>query len=234
MCLASAALSLIPAIFISPAPQLQQHDDNAAAVLTFPVPEKPLSIPAASANLEDLIREYARATGQSVTMRAETQQWLQQTPIILEGAPVTVSPDRVQMVVESLLSENDFVLTVVTAANPRILSVISLNTAERTTIKDKAVYVSSDRIALMRAHPAMVFTTSLTLANLDPRQLANSMRTLITDANIQQLLPAGASKGLLISGMGPQVAGWIEMLQRLDADARTEQQDGDDGGENED
>lgn len=218
MYLAPISLSLLP--FLTPAPLTGPAPaDHAADVLAFPAPSGPLELPGGLGregySVWDMLQAYAGATGQHVIANEETLNFCQQATLNLTGA-MTVAPDRVQTVVESLLVQNDFVLRVVHARTPRILAVTSLNTGARTNIRDSAVFVPSDRLDQLRAHPAMLFTTTVHLPKTDVRQLANSMRTLITDANTQQMLPAGNTNTMLLTGYGSALADLIEMLTRID------------------
>jgi hypothetical protein len=49
------------------------------------------------------------------------------------------------------------------------------------------------------------------------RQISNSMRTMITDANTMQMLPAGNSTSMVLTGFGPYLAGMVEHLRLIDA-----------------
>ena len=64
-----------------------------------------------------------------------------------------------------------------------------------------------------------MITTTLSVANLDVRQMSNSMRTMITDANTQSMLPAGNSNSLILTGFAPQVAALTAAIQDMDAAA---------------
>lgn len=222
MYLAPLTLSLVTLPFLTPAPlrgPATAPADHAAAVLAFPMADGPLEIPAGVGregySIWDLLQAYAGATDQHVIANEETLNFCQQSRLNLTTS-MSVPPQQLQTVVESLLVQNDFVMRVVHTGSPRILAVTSLNTGARTNIRDSAVFVPSDRLEEMRAHPAMLFTTTVNLPKTDVRQLANSMRTLITDANTQQMLPAGATNTMLLTGYGSALADLIEMLTRID------------------
>jgi hypothetical protein len=63
-------------------------------------------------------------------------------------------------------------------------------------------------------------TTILDLPNTDVRNLSNSVRTMFTDANTQQIIPVGTSDSLIVTGFGSQVAAVVEMLRLVDEAAR--------------
>lgn len=211
--LPTIALAFVALAAANPQPR------NAADALSFPVPAGPVEVPAATADgqpasVTDLVEVYAAATAQSFVHAPDDAELAASTPLGLTEA-LTVPPERLQTVFESLLIERDFVLQVVSTEGPRILSVRSLRTGYRNQVRSRATFVSSERLDTMRAHPAMILTTVVDLPKLDVRQLANSLRTMIVDANTQQLLPAGASSSLVVTAPGGQLATWIETLSLL-------------------
>jgi hypothetical protein len=187
------------------------------AVVEFPAPAHPLVVPAevdgGKLTLARLVDLYATATDQVVLYDEQTAQVLEHTALSLTG-PITVPHAREQHVFETLLSNNQVLLNVL-SEEPRILSVVSLQTSARTSIREHARFVPSARIEDVRAHPAMIFTTVVDLPRVDVRQLANSMRTLISDANTQQMLPAGNSNSMVLTGTGGQLAAVVEMLHAV-------------------
>ena len=65
----------------------------------------------------------------------------------------------------------------------------------------------------------MIFRMAVHLPNTDVRQLSNSMRTLITDTNVQQMMPAGSSNSLVLIGTGQFLADTVSMFLAIDAAA---------------
>jgi len=164
----------------------------------------------------DLVTRYGQLTGQRMLYSAETETYLENARIPLDR-PTNVAPVELQGFFESLLFTSDFVLTIERAQHPRLVRVQSLQTAARNQIRSSARYVTTNELELMRAHPALLFTTVIELPNTDVRQVSNSLRTMITDANTMSLLPAGNSNSMVITGFGPLVAGLIEQLKLVDA-----------------
>ena len=141
MYLAPLTLSLLALPFLAPAPSSGPPTtalaDHAAEVLAFPTANAPLEIPAGIGregySVWDLMLNYGVATGQHVISNEETLNFLQQARLNL-ATPMTIPPDQLQTVVESLLVQNDFVMHVVHTGNPRILALTSLNTGARTFV----------------------------------------------------------------------------------------------------
>lgn len=183
------------------------------AHLAFPTPSDAIQIQK-DLSMSSLIDLYSQATGQACLYNDETRNYLQQSTVGLNGS-LTVPPDRFQEVFEAILNQNDFLLAVVCTEAPRIVKITSLNTGARVSVRSEAVFVPVEDLALMRSHPAMLLTTVVDLPRLDVRQLANAMRTMLVDANTQQMLPAGNTNSLVLTGRGAELASTVEMLRLL-------------------
>ena len=167
----------------------------------------------------DVIVQYGRLTGQRISYQSDTESMLRTIRVPLDR-PTTVPASEIQGFIESLMISSDFVMTIQRAADPRIVGVYSLQTAQRNMIRTRALPVKSNDVEMLRSHPAMLFTTAVDLPNTDVRQVSNSMRTMITDANTQQMIPAGNSNTMVITGYGPQVAAMIEQLELIDKSSK--------------
>lgn len=167
-------------------------------------------------NLEQLVAEYARVTGQSASVGAETMSMLSSTKVSI--SPTTsVPPALAQQMFEQVLVDSGFVLSVLSDVQPRVFSVRSIRSSSRVSLRDKARYVAREDLEVYGSHPAIMIRTVVSLPNTDVRQLSNAMRSLITDANIQQLLPAGASNSMVLVGLGTPSVELVHMLERIDA-----------------
>ena len=200
----------------------QAPAEEAAWWNSFPVPEAPLVVEAQDApsiTMMDFLRSYTDVTGQNVVLSSETEQLLESQKLGLIGA-VTVPPAELQSFFETMLIEHDFTLRLVRDREPRVLGIDSLKTQARNTIRAHARFISVDHLEAMRDHPAMLVTTVVSLPHTDVRQLSNSMRTLITDANTQQMLPAGNTNSMIITGFGSSVAQIVDALRLIDAESR--------------
>lgn len=198
-------------------------------VPSFPIPAQDLEIPAQidgrALLLSELVEMYAAATDQVVVVQDEqSRNMLESTTVQMTGS-ITVPPERVQLVFETLLARHSFLLGVLVDESPRLLSLTSLQTSARVNIRRYARYVPPEHVQELRGHPAMLFTTVVHMPRSDVRQLANAMRTMITDANVQQMLPAGNTNSLVLTGPGDGVASLVEMLTMIDA-AQPEPQTG--------
>ncbi len=226
---ALAAAPLVPAArSIQPEPATQSPPAAPAPVVHedpfgFPTPSDGILISSPvsdqAATLFHMVQAYADVTGQSITYSSETGAYLESTPLNIIGA-LDIPADRVQVTFEALLASNDFLLVPLTRSAPRVLKIVSLNTGGRNTIRNSAVFIDEDHLDAVAEHAAVLCTTTISLPNTDVRQLSNSMRTMITDANTQQMLPAGNTNNMILVGTGTFVAGLAGMLRQIDAAAK--------------
>lgn len=191
----------------------------------FPTPSDDLVIPMAedggSWTMMDLVREYGRLTNQHLQVREDTRALLEGTGIGLTRSAV-VPRAGVQSFFEGLLVENDFVITVLREAEPRLLGITSLQTSQGSTLRASAHLVPEEELQAWRDHAAVLITSVVHMPNSDVRQLSNSTRTMIADINTQQMLPAGSSQSMIVTGYADQVAKMARMLRIIDDSAARE------------
>lgn len=184
----------------------------------FPAPSGTMTLVAGDSDntltYASLVKQYGSLTGQFFVVGEDTQAMLRQTLNL--DRTMTVPAEEVQSVFEQLLKHGDFVLNPLTTSGTRIVELTSLATSARNSLRSRAIFLAPDELHLAGQHPALLFTTTVTLPNLDVRQVSNSLRTMITDANTQQMLPAGNSNSMIIVGFGDQVAGMIQTLKSMD------------------
>lgn len=211
-------LALVPLFTSLPSAFQGQAPSDLDAL--FPPAKAPLTIAWAEGQerptVMDLLKDYAELTGQNLSYNNETTQYLNNARIPLTSG-VTVPAAEVQNFVESLLIATDFVLTLDRITEPRLIGVHSLQTSSRNTIRSQAIHLPIERLEWMRRHPAILCVTSIDLPNTDVRQVSNSMRTMITDANTQQMLPAGNSSTMVLTGFGRNIAALVDLLRTIDA-----------------
>ncbi|MEZ6018217.1 MAG: secretin N-terminal domain-containing protein [Planctomycetota bacterium] len=202
------------------AQSLTQEETAASLALAFPVPSEDLALawPADGTppSMMELVVAYGRLTGQRALLSEDARSYLLQTRVPIDR-PTTVKAAEVQGFIEALLAASNFALSVERPTQPRLIRIHALSGFERSIVRNNARIVPATDLALLRRHPAMLFTTVVDLPHTDVRQLSNSLRTMIVDANTMQLLPAGSSNSMLITGFGPQVADLAEHLYAIDA-----------------
>lgn len=117
---------------------------------------------------------------------------------------------------------NDFVCTEVGPDPLAVVVIDSLRTQARNTVRGDAVLVDPEDLDEYASQPATLITTVINLPNTDVRQLSNSMRTMITDANTQQMLPAGNTNAMVLTGFGSNIAALARMLLIVDEASKIE------------
>ncbi len=151
----------------------------------------------------ELLSDYAELTGQYVTYSKATRELLADTEVQLDRS-MTVAAEGVQHVTEVLLDQANLNLAIESAAGPQILRIRDVETEGR-ELRTATRNLDVDGAELARKHPAMLFSMVIPMPNTDARQLSNSCRTMITDPNTTQILPAGTSSGMIIVGHGDWV-----------------------------
>lgn len=162
-------------------------------------------------SMAELVRAYERLTGIRAMASDETRSLLQAISIGIEGE-FTVEAAEVPGFVHCMLRGGDFAITPMRASAPVIIGIESLRTQARNTIRGSVIYVKPEELAELAHYPAMLVTTTVTLEHVDVRQLSNAMRTMITDANTQQLLPAGNTNSMVLVGYPDQLLSVVKHL----------------------
>lgn len=167
-------------------------------------------------SLTDVLSQFTRSTGITIQTTKETQAVMRNVALGLNRS-VDVPPSEVYRIVEVLLRANDFVVDHLSDREPRIWSVVSLQSGPHS--RASAIWVEEKDLQAWQDHAATLVSTTIQLPNTDVRTLSNSMRAMFTDVNTQQIIPAGASS-LLITGFAPDVVALARMLHRIDAESK--------------
>lgn len=171
--------------------------------------------------VEEIASQYADLTGQRLIYSDETAGMLAVQTCGLRGS-VRVPADEVQSFFETLMISNDYLIQPLRPEEPRLVLIESLRTQARNTARGDAHWVPEEDLEHLARHPATLVATVIEMPNTDVRQLSNAMRTMIVDANTQQLLPAGDTDSLVLVGLGAQVRQMQTLLKRVDSASRTE------------
>ena len=205
-----------------PAGPFVENPAPSRAETLFPAPRAPFTIQAGEASeatLAHLVDEFSRASGVHFVTSRETRQVLAVGRVGLTR-PVEVAPERAWELFETLLIDADFVIAPLMRGEPSVFGVYSLNAQTRQGLRNRAVTVDAAEIEAYARHPALLVTTIVDLPNTDVRTLSNSMRTMFTDANTQQIIPVGNSNSLIVTGFGPAVADIVALLRTVEASTR--------------
>jgi type II secretory pathway component GspD/PulD (secretin) len=188
----------------------------------FPTPSAGISI-SDDTKLEKLVAEFSKVTGITAIADPETRTLLQKSTTGLNRA-VEVPAAEVYSFVESVFVQNDLYLTVLHEREPRLFAIHGRGVSRAS--REMPFVVASNDLATFTQHPAVLITTILDLAHTDVRTLSNSMRTMFTDANTQQMIPVGNSNSLILTGLGGTVVSIAKMLQEADESAKRAEESG--------
>ncbi len=171
-----------------------------------------------SMSLLELVRHYEAMTQVHVMANEESRTLLEHSRLGIEGQ-LRVPADQVQSFFHTALRGADFALQPLHEGEPRILGLVSMKTQARNTMRGRAPFVNVEELEQLRHFPAMLVGTALTLEHLDVRQLSNAMRTMITDANTEQMLPAGNTNSLVLVGFPDRLYELVQQLRFINEEA---------------
>jgi len=171
--------------------------------------------------LEAFVKICQETTGVNFTYSEETKSALSKAKLRMFGQKRIPKSDFYSFF-QIMMIINDFVCSKI---GPDHLSVIVISSLAQGgqrggTLRNEAVYVFSEEMDRYADQPATLVTTVIDLPNTDVRTLSNSMRTMFTDANTQQIIPVGNSNSLIITGFGSNVASIVKMLRFVDDAAK--------------
>ncbi len=191
------------------------QDIGHAYVLTFAQEPSPRDDTATEMTLAKFVEACNQVTDINFTYTNETALLLQGATIRLLGSKEVPKTDFYSFF-QIMMIINDFVCSRIGPDHLSVVLIESLKTGARNTVKADAVHVSPDELDNYADQPATLITTVIHLPNTDVRQLSNSMRTMLTDANTQQMLPAGNTNSMILTGFGSNVAALARMLTIVD------------------
>ena len=117
-------------------------------------------------SLAQLVSEYSRVTGQGASIGAEAKALLASVKVSVSPA-TTVPPAMVQQIFEQVLVDSGFMLGIVSEVEPRMYSLVSLTTRDRSSLRRAARYVAREDLEAYRRHPAVLISTVVALPNTD-------------------------------------------------------------------
>ncbi len=184
-----------------------------AGDLGLPQPREALVIRKEATSLQVLVDELARVTGQFALVDYDVQGDLRSVGLRIEE-PLEIPAAEVYAFAEGVLFRNGFVMAVFKGGERPQFAVyairgnVSLQSAPWLEVEP------ADAPGLA-SHPALLVQTVIETPSLEVRQVATSLRALMSDPNSQALLPIG-DHTLLLRGNGAWVADMVEILLRTE------------------
>ncbi len=209
----SAAL-IAGALCLSPGAAPQVEADP------FPTPQEGLVIRGGEEKMSllQLVELFGEVTGENIILSVDTRVVLGTMGSGLLR-DLEVAPKNVYSIVETVLIANRFVITDMGRGDDRMMSISSLDSAQRSNVRGGARFVPEEQLAYYATHPALLIQTSISLPHSDVRTMGNSLRALVVDPNTMQIVPIPESNGVILIGFAPQVIDLVKLLKQLDEDA---------------
>ncbi|MFT7670117.1 MAG: type II secretory pathway component GspD/PulD (secretin) [Planctomycetota bacterium] len=182
----------------------------------FPTPAEGLTISQKETHsLEHLISEFQRVSGEQILYSLETKKLLASLSPTLHET-LEVAPKDVYSVVQDILIFNRFVLADVRRSEPRMLSLVSLDSSRRSSIRQEARFVPEEQLDDYAMDSALLITTVIQVPNVDIRTIGNSLRQLVVDSNTMQIVPVQESNQVIVTGIGKNLQRVVQTLRLLD------------------
>ncbi len=194
-------------------------DAGDSYILNFAKPQ--IGDPKSGMSLAWFVSACEQATGINFTYSDDTAGLLENTKIRLLGQKV-VPKEEFYSFFQMMMIINNFVCSKVGPDHLAVVEITSLKTQDRASAKNDAVQVDPEDLDIYEDQPATLIMTVVHLPNTDVRQLSNSMRTMFPDPNTNQLLPAGSTNSMIVTGFGSNVVAMVRMLKLIDEASQIE------------
>jgi general secretion pathway protein D len=165
--------------------------------------------------LEQFVKICQENTGINFMFSKDTMQSLKTTQVRMFG-PKRIPKTEFYSFFQIIMIINRFVCTRIGPKSLSVVVVASLDSANRASIKQDALYIAPDEIEYYANQPATLVQTVLHLPNMDVRTMGNSMRQLVVDPNTMQLIPIPESNSVILTGFGSNVSSLTRMLMLID------------------
>jgi general secretion pathway protein D len=165
--------------------------------------------------LEQFVKICQEITNINFTYSTDTSTMLQNSKVRMFGSKV-IPKDDFYSFFQIIMIINKFVCTKIGPEHLSVVVVASLDSPQRATIKQDAVYITPDQIEEYANQPATLVQTVLHVPNMDVRTMGASMRQLVVDPNTMQLIPIPESSSVILTGFGSNVSALTKMLLLID------------------
>ena len=165
--------------------------------------------------LEQFVKTCQQITNINFTYSTDTASMLQGTKVRMFG-PKVIPKDDFYSFFQIIMIINKFVCTKIGPEDLSVVVVASLDSPQRATIKQDAIYITPEEIEEYADQPATLVQTVLHVPNMDVRTMGASMRQLVVDPNTMQLIPIPESSSVILTGFGSNVSALTKMLLLID------------------
>jgi len=172
-------------------------------------------------SMRDFLREFGSITGETFLIDEESATILEGTRTGLDR-DIRVDPENMYSVLQGLLEQNGFVLVDVRRQEPRLLRVVASDSRKGQKLRAWAKFVPEAELEAYAENRAMLVTTCLHLPNLNEYDVANRLRILTVDSNLQLLTAVRGTRQVVLTGPAGQVGEWAALLKELNRNTTVE------------
>lgn len=221
--LAAAALLALATSGPAAAAAPQQPAPRGDLDLLFPTPAAPLICSAPDSSLADLLDALSEATGVLYVAGDARVEAALREPRALGIPAGQIAAADAYAVVESQLAAHEFFLTCDRDVTPTTVGVhhSRLSSPGAPLLLEAA----RDELSFLRRHPALLFATTVEVQHLEVRTLSRQLHPLLSKDTLASVgvMPVGFSRTVALTGDGRSVAGVVELVRRLDAEAAADE-----------
>jgi general secretion pathway protein D len=171
--------------------------------------------------LQDFVKVCQKATGINFTYNTDTAGLLQSGHLLMYGEK-RVAKEDFYTFFQIMMIINDFVCSKIGPDHLAVVVIESMRTGQKGNLRKDAIHILPNEVESYADQPATMITTVVHLPNTDVRQLSNSMRQMFPDPNTQQMIAAGNTNSVILTGFGSNVAALYRMLKIVDEASATE------------
>lgn len=227
-CLLAGALCTSPLAERHSAEAMHSAADPASAPVSaaqaahdkaFPTPNQGLVLTQENCpSLVDLLNQFSAVTGEAVMYTRETKALLESRETGLQQ-DLAIGPADVYATVQDILVANRIVLTDMGRGTPRMLWVESADSKRRSQLREHARFVPQDQLEAYKRDSAILITTALHLPHSDTRNMTNSLRMMVVDANTTQIMAVRETNSVVLTGFGTTVNTMASLLGAMEESA---------------
>ena len=179
-------------------------------------PSNAVTLPEEGTSMWDLLVGLEADSDTRLIVAEPVRQNLEQTAIQL-NTPLQVEASARWSVAETFLADAGYHFAVLRERGPRVLSVRGAGPARggQGLSTARYLYVPEERVEEFAEYPATLVTTTVSLRHTDARNLSNSLRSLLADTTVLNMVPAGNSDTLILRGNGASVADAARLLRTI-------------------
>ncbi|MAG57498.1 MAG: hypothetical protein CMJ83_14495 [Planctomycetes bacterium] len=167
--------------------------------------------PADGLSLEDFLGVWSEATGQRFSWRH--QEFRGRGNVIFSGL-VPVRKEELDFLFQGILVTQGFALIPTGPPSSQLYKVESFESSR--ILKQRAPFVSRDKIQSLKEQPARVYMTSFALDQVDVQSVRSAVQQLVTNRAAEHIAEIRDSNTIVAVAFGPTLAAIDDLLKSVD------------------